>query len=334
MPVKTPAMSSSYIAEIVGQESLLGRRLSAGTLLQMMDMAAAAAALKHADSAVVTLAFDRIELLNMVCHMDLVKFDATVIKVGRSSLLVHVVGHNKMPTDMDWHETHSGFITMVAIDQDHRPNRNIPGLEYPTEADQACQALAQRRDAQGQQRKAAIAAIEQMTTITAEDLREISPRRVHLAPVQTDLTIRKLFLPKHTNALGVVFGGDTIQLMEELAVACARQFTGNFNCVTIAMEDVLFLQPLHLNQLVEMASRVIFVGQTTLVVQVIVRAYTLATDAWQETNRGTFTVLNYDRGGRKQWIPTDLDLSQATLEDKQAYLREQWKYDQAHRART
>ncbi|MGK5093724.1 hypothetical protein WDW89_17145 [Deltaproteobacteria bacterium TL4] len=45
--------------------------MAAGQLLHMMDLAAAAA-WHHARCPVVTLAFDWVELLNDICHMDYV----------------------------------------------------------------------------------------------------------------------------------------------------------------------------------------------------------------------------------------------------------------------
>ena len=87
---KTPAESKGYIAEIIGDESLYGQRMFAGVLLHMMDFAAAQAAIRHAECSLVTLAFDRVELLDFVFHRDYVRYDACVIKVGNSSVMVNV----------------------------------------------------------------------------------------------------------------------------------------------------------------------------------------------------------------------------------------------------
>jgi acyl-CoA hydrolase len=127
--------------------------------------------------------------------------------------------------------------------------------------------------------------------------------------------------------LGIVFGGITIELMEELALATARQFTGNFRMVTIAMEDVLFMKPLNINDLADMSARVVFVGNTTLVVEITVKAIQLfATDQGKMTNKGTFTVLNVSPDGKKMPITRGLDLSEADLTTRKSYLKEQVKY--------
>jgi acyl-CoA hydrolase len=325
---KTPADSESFIAEIVGEESLMGQRMSAGKLLHMMDIAAASAAARHAESELVTLAFDRIELLDYVCHMDYVRYNACVIQVGRSSILVKVEGHYKAPDEMEIHPGHSGVITMVAIDRDGKPNRNIPRLEYRSLQDFELKALAESRERLLTNRRNMIAAVDGMASIPKDQLIDYYPRSTYFSPENTDLVIRKNFLPRNTNILGNVFGGDTIEMMEELAVATARQFTGNFRMVTIAMEDVLFLKPLHLDDIVEMRGRVIFVANTTLVVEIAVKAVSFQNEKKSHvTNNGLFTVLNYDRSGRKKSISTGLDMSRSDLTTQKCYLKELIKYE-------
>ncbi|MBF0353218.1 MAG: acyl-CoA thioesterase [SAR324 cluster bacterium] len=332
-PMKTPADSKSYIAEIVGEESRFGQRMDAGSLLHMMDLVAATAAWKHTGCHVVTLAFDRVELLNIICHMDYVRYDACVIKVGRSSLVVRVDGFSKPPTEMELQATHSGVITMVAVDENKRPNRDIPGMSYQSEEDLANKFYAEQRDTKLAQNKIALTRIDQLDEIGMDQLKDLFPRQRRYTPSQTELITRKLFLPRHVNALGNIFGGEIIELMEELAIANARQFTGNFNVVTIAMEDVLFLKPIQLDHLVEMKSVVTFVGKTTLTIEVSVRALDgFHPENGYITNNGIFTILNYDRSGQKKFIKTGLDLQTATLAHKKTYLRELFKYQQNSRA--
>jgi acyl-CoA hydrolase len=325
---KTPTESMSYIAEIVGEESLLGQRMVAGKLLHMMDFAAADAAAKHSGSPLVTLAFDRIELLDYICHRDYVRYDACVIQVGRSSMVVKVDGHTKAPTEMGIRKGHSGFITMVAIDAHGRPDKNIPALIYQSEEDIEKKRIAEQRECLLNERKREIDQIEQMKQVDDNLLKDYYPRTATFPPSKTGLTIRKRFLPRNTNALGIVFGGDTIELMEELALATARQFTGNIWMVTIAMEDVVFLKPLYVEDLVEMTSHVVFVANTTLVVEVAVKAVNFVGTVRDEmTNKGTFTVLNYDQADQKKSILNGLDFSNEELSFRKCYIKEQMKYE-------
>lgn len=325
---KTPEDSKSYIAEIVGNESLLGQRMFAGVLLHMMDFAAAQAAIKHAQCRLVTLSFDRVELLDFIRHRDYVRYDACVIKVGRSSVMVKVDCSMKSPTEMTIRQGHSGIITMVAIDDEGRPKKNIPDLEYRTPEDLEKQTIAQERDCQVNARRQGLSMIENMERIGSDELKDYFERDRYYPPSKTALTIRKHFLPRNANSLGIVFGGDTIQLMEELALATARQFTGNVRMVTIAMEDVLFYRPLYTADLAEMTGQVVFVAETTLIVEVTVKSVSLKTAGQKQvTNKGTFTILNYDPSGRKMTIRKGIDLSQADLSEKKSYLKEQIRYE-------
>jgi acyl-CoA hydrolase len=324
---KTPSESRTHIAEIIGDESQIGQRFSAGELLHMMDVAAGDAAFRHAGTYLVTLSFDRIELLAFIRHRDYIRFDTQVIQVGRSSMVVEVTGIIKSPTEMKRTRMKGGFITMVAINEDGTPNKNIPGMTYRTEEDLKKKKIAEDRACILTERRKKLEAIDRLETVPEIKLKDFHARKSYLPPRETDLDVRKRFLPRDANMLGIVFGGITIELMEELALATARQFTGNFRMVTIAMEDVLFMKPLNINDLADMSARVVFVGNTTLVVEITVKAIQLfATDQGKMTNKGTFTVLNVSPKGKKMPITRGLDLSGADLATRKSYLKEQVKY--------
>jgi len=328
LKIKTPADSECFIAEIIGEESLMGQRMSAGKLLHMMDIAAASAGARHSGSSLVTLSFDRIELLDPICHRDYVRYDACVIQVGRSSMVIKVEGFHKAPGEMELVPGHSHIITMVAIDANRKPNKNIPKLEYRTSKDLELKKLAEIRQRflnNRQRMKKAVFALEQ---ISENWLKDYYSRTVYFTPDATELVTRRRFLPRNTNVLGNVFGGDTVEMMAELALATARQFTGNYRMVTIAMEDVFFLKPLQLENIFEMCAHVIFVANTTLVVEITVKAISLHdTQESYVTNNGLFTVLNYDRSGRKKGLVNGLDMSHSDLQTRQYYLNELIKYE-------
>ena len=324
---KTPTDSQSYIAEIVGDESLIGQRMSAGKLLHLMDIAAGDAAFRHAESHLVTLSFDRIELLDFIRHRDYIRFDTTVIQVGHSTMVVEVTSLVKPPTEMKSYRTHGGFITMVAIHENGKPNKSIPGLTYKTAADLKKKKTAEDRACILSERKKKLETVDILLSVPETYLKDFFTRESRIPPSTTALVIRKQFLPRNANQLGIVFGGDTIELMEELALATARQFTGNIRMVTIAMEDVLFLKPLHVNDMVVMAAKVVFVGNSTLVVEVTVKAARpFGTREGEITNKGTFTVLNFAPDNIKLPITRGLDFSSMDLPTRKSYLKEQIKY--------
>ena len=94
-PVKDSRESWAYMAEVLGNSGVAGRnyRLQAGEILKVIDLCAASSAMRHAGHPTCpTLAFDRVELLVPMCHGDLVHMDSRVVSVGRSTMVIQVVG--------------------------------------------------------------------------------------------------------------------------------------------------------------------------------------------------------------------------------------------------
>ena len=129
-PLKRIEDARTTLAEIVGEETLQGRRMQAGALLDLMDVAAGRAAFRHSGSAVVTLSFDRVDLVYPIHHQDLIRLNAEVALVGNSSMLVSVRGYRKDPRSREFLPIQRSFVTMVAVDAERRANPNIPGLSY------------------------------------------------------------------------------------------------------------------------------------------------------------------------------------------------------------
>ena len=70
-PQKRIAESHAYLAEIVGSENFSGQRMQAGSILDLIDVVAGLAATRHAESPVVTLSFDRVDLVHPIVHLKL-----------------------------------------------------------------------------------------------------------------------------------------------------------------------------------------------------------------------------------------------------------------------
>ncbi len=131
-PTKHIHDSHTYLAEIVGEENLAGQRMQAGAILDLMDVAAGRAAMMHAGCAVVTLSFDRVDLVHPIIHLDLVRLDGRVVAVGRSSMMVAVEVTRQDPATRDFVPIQHSYVTMVAIDERAPPqprhSRTGPGL--------------------------------------------------------------------------------------------------------------------------------------------------------------------------------------------------------------
>jgi len=116
-----------------------------GTVMKLCDEAAAAAAIRHARSRVVTAAVDRMTFLQPVHVGDLLTLQASVNAVWRSSMEVGVRVQSENPASGRVRHTNSAYITMVAVDADGRPVGGIPPLRAETADEQRREREAQTR---------------------------------------------------------------------------------------------------------------------------------------------------------------------------------------------
>ena len=323
-PLKRMADSALYLAEIVGEEGLQGVRMQAGAILDTMDAVAGRVALAHSASPCVTLSFDRVDLTEPVLHGDLIRLDGRLASVGRSSMMIEVEVFRQDLMAREYVPVQRSYVTMVAIDGQRRPNRNIPGLRVETDEERAVHERAARYKAgmAGWQRMQDESAVRRLSLAEVEEPLNAA-KREFLRPEETVVTVRRVFLPRNINVLGTIFGGDILLWMDRVATYCARRFTRNRNMVTLAMNRIVFEQPIFTSDLVELTARVVYVRRFTLEVALDVTLQ--RPDGTRlRSHRGYFTVLNYDEIGFKRPILTGLKLA----EEDQDGLR---RFEQAKR---
>jgi acyl-CoA hydrolase len=117
-----------------------------GTVMKLCDEAAAAAAIRHARSRVVTAAVDRMTFLAPVHVGDLLTLQASVNAVWRTSMEVGVRVLSEDARSGEVRHTNSAYITMVAVDAHGRPVGAVPPLrcETPDEARREREAQVRR----------------------------------------------------------------------------------------------------------------------------------------------------------------------------------------------
>ena len=69
----------------------------------------------------------------------------------------------------------------------------------------------------------------------------------------SQITISELMLPSHSNFSGKIHGGYILNLMDQIAFACASKHSRNY-CVTASVNKVNFLNPIDVGQLVTLKS--------------------------------------------------------------------------------
>ncbi len=102
-----------------------------GTIMRLVDQAAAVAAIRHCGGVVVTASVDEMSFLHPVHIGDIVTVRASVNDVGRTSMEVGVrVEAEDVVTGQRTH-TSSAYVVLVALDREGRP-RPVPPLVVET----------------------------------------------------------------------------------------------------------------------------------------------------------------------------------------------------------
>ncbi|GAC1381257.1 MAG: acyl-CoA thioesterase [Marmoricola sp.] len=98
-----------------------------------------------------------------------------------------------------------------------------------------------------------------------------SPERGALAPSYGRVTLTLLADVTHTNLLGNVHGGVVMRLVDSTAGAAAGRHSGG-PAVTAAMDEMAFLAPVHVGDILRASAQVNWAGRTSMEVGVRVEA--------------------------------------------------------------
>lgn len=83
--------------------------------------------------------------------------------------------------------------------------------------------------------------------------------------------IRTMMMPHQTNAFGTIFGGVILSYIDQAGAVPAREVAAH-QYVTVAMKEVVFVEPVYVGDLVSFYAFVTRIGRTSITVQVIVEA--------------------------------------------------------------
>lgn len=115
-------------------------------------------------------------------------------------------------------------------------------------------------------------------------------------------TLTELMIPSYANFGGKIHGGILLSLMDKVAYACASKHAGNY-CVTVAVENVDFLQPVEVGEMVSMYATVNYVGNSSLVIGIRVIAENFKIGTAKHTNTSYFTMVAKDDEGKLTKVP-------------------------------
>ena len=152
-----------------------------------------------------------------------------------------------------------------------------------------------------------------------------------MTPGSHQLSMTVLMSPEMANFSGNVHGGAVLRLLDQVAYACASRYSGRY-VVTLSVDQVNFLQPIHVGELVSVLASVNYTGRSSLEVGIKVVAESIRTQVVRHVNSCFFTMVATDDDGRPTAVPP---LTPTTPDERRrweaALLRRELRREQAQR---
>jgi len=140
------------------------------------------------------------------------------------------------------------------------------------------------------------------------------PDELKAKPIRaSQISIAQLMQPEHANNLGNVHGGWIMKLVDEAgALACMRH--AQRRVVTVAIDQMVFRQPIRIGDLVILNAEVTYTGRTSMEAEVQVTAENPVTGERTHTNTAYLVYVAMDKNGQPAPVPP---LFAETEEEKQ-----------------
>ncbi|MEX0274171.1 MAG: acyl-CoA thioesterase [Flavobacteriaceae bacterium] len=126
--------------------------------------------------------------------------------------------------------------------------------------------------------------------------------KTYKTPKESRVAITELMLPSHSNFGGKVHGGHILNLMDQIAFACASKHSQSY-CVTASVNTVHFLNPIEVGELVTLKASINYTGRTSMVVGVRVESENITTGERKHCNSSYFTMVAKDENGKSKKVP-------------------------------
>lgn len=135
-------------------------------------------------------------------------------------------------------------------------------------------------------------------------------------PVEASRTVLSVVAqPRDSNHYGFVHGGYVMELVDQAAYAAAVRHARQ-HVVTVCVDQVTFLRPIHIGDVIIVSASVNYVGRTSMEVGVRVGAERLATGEVEHIGSAYVTMVALDETGAPTPVPP---LRLETEEDRRRY---------------
>jgi acyl-CoA thioesterase YciA len=117
-----------------------------------------------------------------------------------------------------------------------------------------------------------------------------------------EITIQTLAMPAYTNANGDIFGGWLVSQMDLAAGVLAKKISRG-RAVTVAINSMTFLRPVHVGDVVSCHVELVKTGKTSITIAVEVWIEELSTGEQSRVTEGTFVFVAIDEKGNPRPVP-------------------------------
>ena len=123
-------------------------------------------------------------------------------------------------------------------------------------------------------------------------------------PRASKAVVADLMMPHQANALRIpsVFGGVVMNMVDRCAALSAMRHASG-QVTTLSIDRILFKEPIRVGELVEVRSRVVRVGRTSMSVLANVYAEHIASGVRRHTNECWLTFVHLDDEGKPAPVP-------------------------------
>jgi acyl-CoA hydrolase len=116
------------------------------------------------------------------------------------------------------------------------------------------------------------------------------------------IVMARMMQPTDANSFGNVHGGTIMRMVDEAGGAVAIRHSHR-PCVTVAMDRMLFKEPVYIGDLLTIRAHLTYVGRTSLEVEAQIEAENLPTGARRNAGTSYLTYVAIDDEGRPVSVP-------------------------------
>ena len=127
-------------------------------------------------------------------------------------------------------------------------------------------------------------------------------------PPESEPMIRAIAMPADANPSGDIFGGWLMSQMD-LAAANAASRRSRGRCVTVAIDGMVFHEPVFIGDEVSLYCMITRVGRTSMTVRVEAWRRSRTSDTRSKVTEGTFTFVAVDENRKPRPVPPEPEAS-------------------------